>query len=68
MALGITIEPGEDGWWVVECPTIPGCLSQGRTREEAVANSREAISLCMEIRTEKGWELAADNIENDPAS
>lgn len=36
--------PGEDQFWVVECPSLPGCVSQGKTREEAVANIREAIA------------------------
>lgn len=34
---------GEDGFWVAECPSLPGCISQGDTRETAVANIREAI-------------------------
>jgi predicted RNase H-like HicB family nuclease len=39
----VVINPGEDGYWVAECPSLPGCLSQGKTREEAVANARDAI-------------------------
>jgi len=39
----VVIYPGEDGYWVAECPSLPGCLTQGKTREEAVANAREAI-------------------------
>lgn len=35
--------PGEDGYWVVECPSLPGCISQGKTKEDAVKNIREAI-------------------------
>lgn len=35
--------PGEDGYWVIECPSLPGCISQGKTKEEAVKNIREAI-------------------------
>lgn len=34
---------GEDEYWVAECPSLPGCVSQGRTKEEAIANIREAI-------------------------
>lgn len=34
---------GEDGYWVAECPSLPGCVSQGKSKEEAVANIREAI-------------------------
>ena len=39
----VIIYPGEDGYWVVECPSLPGCISQGATKEQAVANIREAI-------------------------
>lgn len=39
----VIIYPGEDGFWVAECPSLPGCVSQGETREAAVANIREAI-------------------------
>jgi predicted RNase H-like HicB family nuclease len=39
----IVVYPGEDGYWVSECPSLPGCISQGKTREEAVANMKEAI-------------------------
>ena len=37
------IYPGEDGFWVAECPSLPGCVSQGETREQAIRNIREAI-------------------------
>ena len=39
----VLIYPGEDGWWVAECPSLPGCVTQGETREKAVANIKEAI-------------------------
>ena len=39
----VIIYPGEDGFWVAECPSLPGCVSQGETREQAIANIREAI-------------------------
>ncbi|MEW6606172.1 MAG: type II toxin-antitoxin system HicB family antitoxin [bacterium] len=39
----VIIYPGEDGYWVVECPSLPGCISQGRTREEAIINIKEAV-------------------------
>jgi len=41
----VIIYPGEDGYWVVECPTLPGCISQGKTREEAIQNIRQAIDV-----------------------
>lgn len=37
------IYSGEDGYWVAECPSLPGCISQGKTREVAMANIKEAI-------------------------
>jgi predicted RNase H-like HicB family nuclease len=39
----ILLYPGEDNFWVAECPSLPGCISQGKTREEAIRNIREAI-------------------------
>ncbi|HEV2493480.1 MAG TPA: type II toxin-antitoxin system HicB family antitoxin [Terriglobia bacterium] len=39
----VVIYPGEDGYWVAECPSLPGCVSQGKTREEAIDNIKEAI-------------------------
>lgn len=39
----VVLHPGEDGYWVVECPSLPGCISQGETRDAAIANIKEAI-------------------------
>ena len=39
----VIIYPGEDDCWVAECPSLPGCISQGATKEEAVINIKEAI-------------------------
>ena len=44
----VFVYPGEDGFWVVECPSLPGCVSQGRTKAEAVGNIKEAIDLYIE--------------------
>ena len=57
MKLMVTIDRDEDGVWVVECPSIPGCVSQGATKDEALANIHEAIALCMEVRAEQGLPL-----------
>ena len=40
---GIVVYPGEEGYFVVECPSLPGCISQGKTREKALKNIKEAI-------------------------
>lgn len=55
-----TLDRDEDGVWVAECPSIPGCISQGKTREEALANIREAIALCLEVRAERGLPLTVE--------
>lgn len=58
MKLPVILRPGEDGWIVAECPVIPGCISQGQTRQEALDNIREAIELCLETREEEAsWTL-----------
>ncbi|MCC6299270.1 MAG: type II toxin-antitoxin system HicB family antitoxin [Anaerolineales bacterium] len=40
----VIVYTGEDGYFVAECPSLPGCISQGKTREEAIANIKEAIA------------------------
>lgn len=55
-----TLERDEDGIWIVECPSIPGCVSQGRTRDESLANIREAIAACLEVRAERGMPLTIE--------
>ncbi len=54
------IERDEDGKWVIECPSIPGCVSQGDTRNEALANIRDAIAGCLEVRAEHGMPLTVE--------
>ena len=39
----VVVFPGEDGYWVAECPSLPGCISQGKTKQEAIVNIKEAI-------------------------
>jgi predicted RNase H-like HicB family nuclease len=39
----VVVYPGEEGHWVAECPSLPGCVSQGQTKEEAIGNIKEAI-------------------------
>jgi predicted RNase H-like HicB family nuclease len=48
MILQVIIEHGEDGYFVARCPSLKSCWSQGRTREEALSNIREAIELYLE--------------------
>lgn len=57
MKFVITLYQDEDGVFVAECPAIPGCVSQGKTEEDAEANIREAIRECLEVRAERGLPL-----------
>jgi predicted RNase H-like HicB family nuclease len=57
MKLPVIITPGEDGYFVAEIPVLPGCISQGRTRREALTNIKEAAALCLESMEEEGWTL-----------
>ena len=57
MRLVVTLERDETGMIVAECPAIPGCVSQGKTEDEALANIREAIQACLEARAANGMPL-----------
>ena len=54
---------GEDGFWVAECPSLPGCISQGKTREEAIKNIREAIQGYIAALEEDGLEIPEERFE-----
>ncbi|MGK7942882.1 MAG: type II toxin-antitoxin system HicB family antitoxin [Microcystaceae cyanobacterium] len=53
----------EDGYIIAEVPSLPGCISQGETREEALQNIQEAIALHLEVLQERGELIPEDNIE-----
>ena len=53
----ITLTRDEDGIYIAECPAIPGCVSQGKTEEEAQKNIHDAITECLEVRLEQGIPL-----------
>lgn len=63
----VTVEKDEVGYYVADCPALPGCVSQGRTREEALANIQEAILLSLETRKERGLPLAFEVAEVEVA-
>ncbi len=60
MKLSVTIDRDEDGVWVAECPSIPGCVSQGKTKPDALKNIKEAIALCLQVRAERGLPLTIE--------
>ena len=63
MKFTVTFERDEDGVWVAECPSIPGCFSQGKTKAEATKNIKEAIHLCLEVRAERGLPLTVETAQ-----
>ena len=63
MKFQVTVDRDEDGVWITECPVIPGCVSQGDTKREAMKNIREAIRLCLEVRAERGMPLTVETFQ-----
>jgi predicted RNase H-like HicB family nuclease len=59
----VTMFQDEDGTFIAECPSIPGCVSQGGTEEEAQANIEEAIKACLEVRAQRGMPLTVSTRE-----
>jgi len=59
----VLIYPGEDGYWVAECPSLPGCISQGTSRDEAITNIKEAIEGYVEALQEDGLPVPAEKFE-----
>ena len=60
MKFNVIVDRDEDGVWIVECPSIPGCVSQGETREKALENIKDAIALCLQVRSERGLPLTVE--------
>jgi predicted RNase H-like HicB family nuclease len=62
MTFVVTIELGEDGYVIAECPALPGCMSQGRTREDALTNIREAIQGIIKVRRQRGLPIPVETL------
>ncbi len=60
MKFQIILDRDEDCVWITECPSVPGCISQGQTKEEALENIRDAISFCLQVRSEQGLPLTIE--------
>jgi predicted RNase H-like HicB family nuclease len=56
----VILREGEDGYIVAECPSLPGCVTQGKTEAEALANIKEAIDLWIEDAEEHGDPIPED--------
>lgn len=59
----VIIYPGEDGYWVAECPSLAGCISQGKTKEEAITNIKEASQGYIAALEEDGLSVPEDHFE-----
>ncbi len=59
----ILLYPGEDNFWVAECPSLPGCVSQGQTKEEAISNIREAIQGYIAALEEDGLQVPEERFQ-----
>ena len=59
----VFIYPGEDGYWVAECPSLPGCISQGKTMENAVNNIRDVIELYISVLEEDNLPIPKENYD-----
>ena len=59
----VVLHRGEDGYWVVECPSLPGCVSQGETKSEAIANIKEAIEGWIETPKAHAQPIADEDFE-----
>jgi predicted RNase H-like HicB family nuclease len=59
----VLLYPGEDGYFIAECPSLVGCATQGETRELAISNIREAIELYIDVLEEDGEQIPADHFE-----
>ena len=60
MKFTVILLPEAEGGYSVICPAIPGCVSQGNSREDALANIPEAILLCLEVRKDEGLSLPVE--------
>jgi len=60
----VIVYPGESGFYVVECPSLPGCISQGETKEEALVNIKEAIEAYSAALQEQGLPLPAEKFDS----
>ena len=59
----VVISPGQDGYWVAQYPSLPGCISQGLTREQAVQNIKEAIEGYVAALDEDGLPVPDDHLD-----
>jgi predicted RNase H-like HicB family nuclease len=59
----VLLTRGQEGWWVVECPSLPGCVSQGKTQAQAISNIKEAIQAYIESLEKDGEPVPEDSLD-----
>jgi len=60
----VLVYPGESGYYIAECPSLPGCISQGRSKEETIENIKEAIALYVEALHDQGLPVPEDHFDS----
>ena len=60
MKFMVSLDRDEDGIWIAECPSIPGCVSQGESRDDAITNIKDAIRECLITRADRGMPLTVE--------
>jgi predicted RNase H-like HicB family nuclease len=60
----VFVYPGEDGYYVVECPSLPGCISRGHTKEEALVNIKDAIKLYTDALDDQGISVPDEKFDS----
>ena len=61
----VILYPGEDGFWIAECPSLHGCISQGKTKEEAINNIKEAIECYIEALEEDNLPVPEEQVSKN---
>ncbi|KOP23743.1 hypothetical protein AMR41_24760 [Hapalosiphon sp. MRB220] len=64
MKFNVTLDRDEDGIWIVECPSIPGCVSQGHSKQEAIENIKDAIAACLQVRAGLDYRALGVEVED----
>ena len=59
----VLIYTDEDGYWIAECPSLPGCISQGQTKQEAVINIKKAVEIYIKALEEDGIPVPEEHFE-----
>ncbi len=59
----VIVDKGEDGYWIAECRSLPGCITQGKTRQESIANAKEAIAGYVAALEEDGLSVPEEDFD-----